>query len=42
MEKTGPNTYVVKGCHMTTCEGDKPDWSITGSEVEITVEGYGT
>ena len=42
MEKTGPNTYVVKGCHVTTCEGDKPDWSITGSEVEITVEGYGT
>ena len=42
MEKTGPNTYVVKGCHVTTCDGDKPDWSITGSEVEITVEGYGT
>jgi LPS-assembly protein len=42
MEKTGPNTYVVKGCHITTCDGDKPDWSITGSEVEITVEGYGS
>ena len=42
MEKTGPQTYVVKGCHLTTCDGDKPDWSITGSEVEITVEGYGT
>ena len=42
MEKTGPQTYVVKGCHITTCDGDKPDWSITGSEVEITVEGYGT
>ena len=42
MEKTGPQTYVVKGCHLTTCDGDKPDWSITGSEVEVTVEGYGT
>ncbi len=42
MEKTGPDTYVVKGFHVTTCEGDKPDWSITGSEIEITVEGYGT
>jgi LPS-assembly protein len=41
MEKTGPQTYVVKGCHLTTCDGDKPDWSLTGSEVEITVEGYG-
>jgi LPS-assembly protein len=42
MEKTGPQTYIVKGCRLTTCDGDKPDWSITGSEVEITVEGYGT
>ena len=42
MEKTGPNSYVVKSCHLTTCDGDKPDWSITGSEVEVTVEGYGT
>jgi len=42
MEKTGPQTYVVKGCHLTTCDGEKPDWSLTGSEVEITVEGYGT
>ena len=42
MEKTGPNTYLVKGFHVTTCDGDKPDWSITGSEVEITVEGYGS
>jgi len=42
MEKTGPQTYVVKGFHLTTCDGDKPDWSVTGSEVEITVEGYGS
>jgi LPS-assembly protein len=42
MEKTGPNTYVVKSCNVTTCEGETPDWSITGSEVEITLEGYGT
>jgi LPS-assembly protein len=42
MEKTGPNTYVVKSCNVTTCEGETPDWSITGSEVEVTLEGYGT
>lgn len=42
MEKTGPDTYVVKRFHLTTCDGDKPDWSITGSEVEITIEGYGS
>lgn len=42
MEKTGPETYAVKSFHLTTCDGDKPDWSITGSEVEITIEGYGS
>ncbi|MBN2124417.1 MAG: LPS-assembly protein LptD [Deltaproteobacteria bacterium] len=35
-------TYVVKGCRVTTCDGDNPAWSITGSEVKVTVEGYGT
>jgi len=42
LEKTGQETYVVKSFHLTTCDGDKPDWSITGSEVEITIEGYGS
>jgi LPS-assembly protein len=42
IEKTGPNTYVVKECRVTTCDGERPDWSITGSEVKITVEGYGS
>jgi LPS-assembly protein len=41
IEKTGPNTYRVENCRLTTCEGEKPDWSVTGSEVEVTIEGYG-
>lgn len=41
MMRLGPNTYVVRGCRMTTCDGDNPDWSITGSEVKVTLEGYG-
>jgi LPS-assembly protein len=40
--KTGPATYFVKGCRITSCDGESPDWSITGSEVEVTIEGYGT
>ncbi len=40
--KTGPATYFVKGCRITTCHGESPDWSITGSEAEVTIEGYGT
>jgi LPS-assembly protein len=40
--KTGPATYLVKGCRITSCDGEPPDWSITGSEVKVTIEGYGT
>jgi LPS-assembly protein len=42
MEKTGENSYLVKNCELTTCDGIKPAWSITGSELKVTVEGYGT
>lgn len=36
------DTYRIWDCKLTTCDGDRPDWSISGSEVEVTVEGYGT
>lgn len=42
MKKVAENTYVVKDCRLTTCDGPNPDWTITGSEVKVTVEGYGT
>jgi LPS-assembly protein len=42
IEKTGLNTYVIKECRVTTCDGERPDWSISGSEVKITLEGYGS
>ncbi len=42
IRKTGPETYSIKGCKITSCDGEAPDWSITGSEVEVTIEGYGT
>ncbi len=42
MVRTGANTYVVKECRLTTCDGENPDWSITGEEVKVTVEGYGS
>jgi LPS-assembly protein len=41
MEKTGPDTYRITGCRVTACDGSIPDWSIAGSEVNVTVEGYG-
>jgi LPS-assembly protein len=42
MQKTGENTYVINDCTITTCDGANPDWTITGSEVKVTIEGYGT
>lgn len=42
LEKVGKDTYVVQECSVTTCDGAHPDWRITGSEVKVTIEGYGT
>ncbi|NLD36486.1 MAG: LPS-assembly protein LptD [Desulfatiglans sp.] len=41
IEKFGDDSYLIKDFKLTTCDGDKPDWSITGSEINLTVEGYG-
>ncbi len=42
MQKTGESAYVINDCTITTCDGANPDWTITGSEVKVTIEGYGT
>lgn len=39
--KTGENTYVVDKPSATTCDGSDPDWEIAGSEMKVTIEGYG-
>ncbi|MGP8154517.1 MAG: LPS-assembly protein LptD [Smithella sp.] len=41
IEKTGENTYLIEQPVATTCDGDKPDWAIAGSEMKVTMEGYG-
>lgn len=42
MRKTGENSYLIRDCTLTTCDGVNPDWSISGSEVRVTIDGYGT
>ncbi|RLB41301.1 MAG: hypothetical protein DRH12_08470 [Deltaproteobacteria bacterium] len=42
MEKVSENTYRAQDCIITTCAGQRPAWSITASEVKVTIEGYGT
>ena len=42
IEKTGENTYRVDRATLTTCDGEKPDWKITGQDIEIKSNGAGT
>ena len=42
MEKLAEDTYLVRDCSVTTCDGETTTWRISGSEVKVTVEGYGT
>jgi LPS-assembly protein len=42
IEKTGENTYRIDEATLTTCDGDKPDWKITGKDIKIKEDGSGT
>jgi len=42
IEKTGEKTYRADKVSITTCDGDSPDWKITGRDLKVTIEGYGT
>jgi len=42
LERLSENTYLAKDCKITTCDGERPAWSLTASEVKVTLEGYGT
>ncbi len=39
--KTGKDSYTVEEPSITSCDGDKPDWKITGKKLDVTIEGYG-
>ncbi len=42
IEKTGPQSYAIRQASLTSCDDPNPAWRITGREIEVTVEGYGT
>ena len=39
--KTGEQTFFIEQACLTTCDPERPDWSLTGSTVNVTLEGYG-
>jgi LPS-assembly protein len=42
LEKTGEKTYHAEQGSLTSCDGPKPAWKITGRNMNVTLEGYGT
>lgn len=41
LQKIGPYSYAAEKASVSTCDGDSPDWKITGKDLEVTLEGYG-
>ncbi len=41
IEKTGELTYHIEKPAATTCDGDSPAWEFAGSDMKVTLEGYG-
>jgi LPS-assembly protein len=42
IRKTGKFTYSADKGTITSCSGGSPDWKITGSDIKVAVEGYGS
>ncbi len=42
IKKVGEKTYAIDEASLTTCDGENPDWRITGKNVKIKDDGEGT
>ncbi len=42
IQKVGKDSYTVDKASITTCDGDTPAWRITGRNLKVTIEGYGS
>jgi LPS-assembly protein len=42
LQKTGDKTYSAETASVSSCDGDVPDWKVTGKNLTVTIEGYGT
>ncbi|MCP4718530.1 MAG: LPS-assembly protein LptD [Desulfobacteraceae bacterium] len=41
IKKIGEFSYSADRGSITSCEGDNPDWKISGKNIRVTIEGYG-
>ena len=42
IKKVGEKSYTIDKATLTTCDGDNPDWKITGKNVKVSEEGSGS
>ena len=42
IQKTGEDSYYIDDGCFTTCDGDLPAWKITGRDLKVKIDGYGT
>ncbi len=42
IKKTGESTYSAQKGSITSCTGQSPDWKITGDNIKVTIEGFGS
>ncbi len=42
IEKTGKDSYHMSAGSFTTCDGPTPAWSVSGQDMDVSIEGYGT
>jgi LPS-assembly protein len=40
--KAGADRYAIHQGSFTSCDGPSPAWQITGKQLDVTLEGYGT
>ena len=40
LKKVGKDSYTADKASITSCDGDRPAWKITGRNLKITIEGY--
>ncbi|MBU1182787.1 MAG: hypothetical protein KKF00_11620, partial [Proteobacteria bacterium] len=41
IEKTGESSYLIEEATVSTCDGETPDWKVTGKKLTVDIEGYG-
>nr|MDJ0883498.1 LptA/OstA family protein [Desulfobacterales bacterium] len=41
IEKLGPREYAIEKASLSSCDGERPSWRITGRKLDVEVEGRG-